>query len=90
MMIFMKYLSAEETYEIILRADFLNSIGRHHEAIDLIEKDLEQFDPDLKINGLKEVLKAAKALSHLPKAREVAKEIAKKHPKMTMIQPFLE
>lgn len=86
----MEPLTTHETGNVILRATSLNAQGQHREAVRLIQDNIKRFDPDLRFNGLKEVLRAAEALKDLPLARTIAKEIAKEFPDLPSIQPYLK
>ena len=86
----MEKLTTDETRELILQATALNARGQHREAITLIQENIKRFDPDLRFNGLKEVLRAGESLGDLPLVNVVAQEIAKEFPDMPSIQPYLK
>lgn len=85
----MEPLTIDETRKVVLQATALNARGQHREAIRLIQDNIKKFDPDLRFNGLYEVLRAGKALGDLPLLKTIAKEIAKEFPDLPSIQPYL-
>jgi hypothetical protein len=86
----MEPLTTDETRSVVLQATTLNAQKQHHDAIRLIQDNIKRFDPDLRFNGLKEVLRAAEALGDMPLAKTIAREIAKEFPDMPSIQPYLK
>lgn len=86
----MQPLTTDETRRVILEATTFNARGHHVKAIRLIQDNIARFDPDLRFNGLKEVLNAAEALRDSTLAKMIAKEIAKELPDMPSIQPYLK
>ena len=86
----MKTLTTDETRNVILQATALNAQGQHREAIRLVQDNIRGFDPDLRFNGLKEVLRAGEALGDMPLLKTIAREIAREFPDMPSIQPYLQ
>ena len=76
---------------IIRQSTTLRGQGNFHEAIRLIEENLNNglISPDVIFNAHREIFLAAKALGDTDKARAAAKEIQKEHPDLPSIQGYI-
>ena len=85
----MKQLTIEETKKIVVNATVLRAKYQYDEAIRLIEKNIDSFDPSLKLKGYLEMFYSAEEGNDHEFATRIAKKIAKEDPTLPSIQRYL-
>jgi len=86
----MNQLTTEETRRIVLDASVLRARYQYEDAIRLIQKNIESFDPNLKLKGYLEMFYSSRDGGDHEFAKKVAKLIAEDDPKLPPIQDYLK
>jgi hypothetical protein len=85
----MPQLPSTECYKAVVDAARLHISGQYQAASDLLKKQLDDVNPDVRMNTFILVFKSATATNDQPLAQWAAREIAKEYPDMASIQPYL-
>lgn len=75
--------------QTVLEAAALRGQRRFNDAIELVEKNYEGLDPDLRVMALIEAFKAADEATLVEKAKALAHQIAIEEPDLPSIQSYL-
>jgi hypothetical protein len=82
-------MNHEESRKVILTATALRAQKRFDECIKLIQDNLPQIDPDVRLVALIQIFGAARGKGDETVARQTAREIAKTDPELPSIQSYL-
>lgn len=86
----MNQLTTEEAKKIVLNASVLRARYQYEDAIRLIQKNIDSFEPNLKLKGYLEMFYSSRDGGDHEFAKKVAKMIAKEDPKLPPIQDYLK